>query len=121
MISTPAARMFGPPIPKIATSRRCFSAVASRAAYMSPEASPAERRSGIGGMLDGAEISRWLVIPKVRPSGWIRWEGAAPVPCIATGKADSRFRAEREAPDARLARAGGLYGIRGCDPRVESC
>src|SRR5882757_6457885 len=50
MISTPAARMCGPPMPKMATSRRCLSAVARRAAYMSPEASPAERRSGMGGM-----------------------------------------------------------------------
>src|SRR5260370_40603598 len=50
MISTPAARISGPPIPKIATSRRCLRAIARRAAYMSPEASPAERRSGMGGM-----------------------------------------------------------------------
>src|SRR5206468_4018868 len=50
MISTPAARICGPPIPKIATSRRCLRAVARRAAYMSPEAPPAERRSGMVGM-----------------------------------------------------------------------
>src|ERR1700675_3428663 len=50
MISTPAARIRGPPMPKISTSTRCFKAVASRAEYMSPEASPAERRSGMGGM-----------------------------------------------------------------------
>src|SRR5260370_32669045 len=50
MISTPAARICGPPIPKIATSMRCRRAAARRAAYMSPEASPAERRSGVGGI-----------------------------------------------------------------------
>src|SRR5262245_20252650 len=49
-MSTPAARIWGPPMPKMETSRRCFRAVARRAAYMSPEASPAERRSGRGGM-----------------------------------------------------------------------
>src|SRR6267378_2679591 len=72
---------------------------------MSPEASPAERRSGIGGMWDGAEISRWRGARRFRPSGWSRRERAVPAPCIATGTGDSRFRAEREAPDARLARA----------------
>src|SRR6266446_3602733 len=121
MISTPAARICGPPMPKIETSRRCLSAIARRAAYMSPEASPAERRSGMGGMSDGAEISRWLVARKVRPSGWPRSEGVAPALCIATDKGDSKFRAQREALDARLAHASGLCGIRGCGPRVEWC
>src|SRR5215471_1002679 len=50
MISTPAARICGPPMPNSATSMRAFSAVASRAAYMSPEASPAERSKEMGGM-----------------------------------------------------------------------
>src|SRR6516162_314557 len=50
MISTPAASICGPPMPKMATSRRRLSAEARRAAYMSPEASPAESKSGIGGM-----------------------------------------------------------------------
>src|SRR5438034_631259 len=50
MISTPAASICGPPMPKIATSRRCLSAEARRAAYISPEASPAESKSGMGGM-----------------------------------------------------------------------
>ena len=47
-MSTPAARICGPPMPKISTSARCFRAVARRAAYMSPLASPAERRRGMG-------------------------------------------------------------------------
>src|SRR5215472_10562699 len=50
MISTPAARICGPPMPNSTTSRRRFRAVARRAAYMSPEASPAERSKDIGGM-----------------------------------------------------------------------
>src|SRR2546430_8190980 len=108
MISTPAARICGPPIPKIATSRRCFSAVASRAAYMSPEASPAERRSGMGGMCGWRRVSRWPVTRKAQPSGWLRWEGAVPVPCIATGTAGSKFRAARGALDARPVRASAL-------------
>src|SRR6266403_3784155 len=43
-ISTPAARIWGPPMPKISRLARCLRAVARRAAYMSPLASPAERR-----------------------------------------------------------------------------
>ena len=43
-----AARICGPPMPKISTSARCFRAVARRAAYMSPLASPVERSRGIG-------------------------------------------------------------------------
>src|SRR5271157_4041417 len=50
MISTPAARICGPPIPKICTAIRSCSAFARRAAYMSPEASPAESNRGIGGI-----------------------------------------------------------------------
>src|SRR5580693_5718738 len=49
-MSTPAARICGPPMPKISTSARCLRAVARRAAYMSPLASPAERRRGMGVM-----------------------------------------------------------------------
>src|SRR5271170_1214006 len=49
-MSTPAARIWGPPMPKISTSARCLRAVANRAAYMSPLASPAERRRGMGGI-----------------------------------------------------------------------
>ena len=49
---TTACTICGPPMPNSATSRRCFNAVARRAAYMSPEASPAESRSGMGGMCD---------------------------------------------------------------------
>src|SRR6202011_931883 len=51
-MSTPAARICGPPMPKIFTSARCFRAVARRAAYMSPLASPAESRRGIGGIFN---------------------------------------------------------------------
>src|SRR5882762_9152722 len=43
-MSTPAARICGPPMPKISRLARCFRAVARRAAYISPLASPAERR-----------------------------------------------------------------------------
>src|SRR5580704_2465141 len=50
MTSTPAARICGPPMPKRATSIRFRSAMARRAAYISPDASPAEIKSGIGGM-----------------------------------------------------------------------
>ena len=50
MMSTPAARICGPPMPKIFTSARCWRAVARRAAYMSPEASPAESKREMGGM-----------------------------------------------------------------------
>ena len=41
-VSTPAARICGPPMPNRCTSARARRAVARRAAYMSPEASPAE-------------------------------------------------------------------------------
>src|SRR6267142_2212856 len=44
-MSTPAARICGPPMPKISRLARCLRAVARRAAYISPLASPAERRS----------------------------------------------------------------------------
>ena len=47
-----AAHICGPPMPKRATSMRFCNAVARRAAYISPEASPAEIKSGIGGMRD---------------------------------------------------------------------
>src|SRR5208283_1952774 len=50
MISTPASRICGPPMPNNCTSARLLSAVASRAAYISPEASPAERSMGMGAM-----------------------------------------------------------------------
>src|SRR5467141_4076218 len=43
-MSTPAARICGPSMPKISRLARCFRAVARRAAYISPLASPAERR-----------------------------------------------------------------------------
>ncbi len=50
MISTPALRISGPPMPNMRTSARARRAVARRAAYMSPEASPAEIRRSVGGM-----------------------------------------------------------------------
>ena len=53
MVSTPASRICGPPMPKSSTSARDFRAVARRAAYMSPEASPAERRMGVEVMSEG--------------------------------------------------------------------
>jgi len=45
----------------------------------------------MGGMWDGAEISRWRGARRFRPSGWSRGERAVPAPCIATGTGDSRF------------------------------
>src|SRR6266850_4258651 len=56
-MSTPAARICGPPMPKISRLARCFRAVARRAAYMSPLASPAERRRE--GRLTLAILPRW--------------------------------------------------------------
>src|ERR1043166_6246349 len=44
MTSTPARRIWSPPMPKIVALVRSLRAVARRAAYMSPLASPAERR-----------------------------------------------------------------------------
>src|SRR5258708_19939339 len=43
-MSTPAARIWGPPMPKISRLARCLRAVARRAVDMSPLAPPAERR-----------------------------------------------------------------------------
>src|SRR5216684_3817654 len=56
-MSTPAARICGPPIPKISIAARRFSAAARRAAYMSPLASPAESRREMGGMRQGSAQS----------------------------------------------------------------
>src|SRR5215471_19768542 len=50
--------MSGPPIPKSWTSARCFNAAARRAAYMSPEASPAEMSKGMGGIRNVHSIAR---------------------------------------------------------------
>src|ERR1700733_8884397 len=59
-MSTPAARICGPPMPKIFTSARSWSAVARRAAYISPEASPAESRRGMGGIFAwGHDTACW--------------------------------------------------------------
>src|SRR5580704_678384 len=78
MISTPAARICGPPMPKICTSRRSCSALARCAAYMSPDASPADRRIEIGGISDRRLIAR-RQRSRERGSarGAVRWKSLA--------------------------------------------
>src|SRR5208283_5996289 len=93
------------------------SALASRAAYISPEASPAESSRGIGGMREGILNRWWGAKPAEQKSSpgdrWPAFHGV-PAPYIATGTGDSKCRAAPEGPDARPARAGGLCGKRGC-------
>src|SRR4029077_8785302 len=50
-------------MPKSATSARSFSAVASQAAYMSPDASPADSRIGMA-LMDGRINSIYATTPK---------------------------------------------------------
>src|SRR5262249_37400880 len=62
MTSTPAERICAPPIPKISTSACFFNSFARRAAYISPLASPAERRICVGGI----EKKKFLIAGRLR-------------------------------------------------------
>src|SRR6516225_3523360 len=66
MTSTPARRIWSPPMPKIAAPVRSSSAAARPAAYISPLASPAERRICGAGI-----VGRWCSVVR----GQRRWEG----------------------------------------------
>src|SRR3974390_3387636 len=92
---------------------------------MSPEASPAERRRGRGGIRGGVSLWRavergdWLV-PSPRGGG-NRCRCAVPDPCTRAGRGGRRNHGARAVPGGRPARGGGLYGRRGCDRRAEWC
>src|SRR5215470_944692 len=121
MTSTPAARIWSPPMPKISTFACFFNSAERRAAYMSPLASPAESRICVGG-IEKKEFSRLPVAAKaVRKMKRYPQERAAPAPCIEAGKAGNKFRAGQEAPDGLPVRATCLCERQECDPRAESC
>src|SRR6266478_2869953 len=103
-MSTPAARICGPPMPKISISARCFRAVARRAAYMSPLASPAERRSE--GRITAANLARLGHLAEKGRSNaatllgtWLGWVG--------------RSREDGHGSRAPTGRAADILGMRG--------
>src|SRR6185437_886501 len=111
MTSTPERRIWSPPMPKMAAPVRAFSAAARLAAYISPLASPAERRicgAGIVGLVFSR--SRAAAMGRMVRARSAREARAVPALYIAAGTGGSRCRATQEALDGRLVRAGGLYG-----------
>src|SRR5947209_11997649 len=76
-----------------------------------------QRREGAGWVAFAifAGFSRWPEAATARQSRWLPWGDATLALCTGAGKADSRSRARRGAPDARPARATGPCEIRGCD------
>src|SRR5262249_7013630 len=109
-------------MPKISTSACFFNSAASRAAYMSPLASPAESRICVFG-IEKEKSNRWRAeaAEKERPRPTHLEEWQVLVPCIEADRAGSRFRAGQAAPDALLVRAACLYGRREFYQRVGWC
>src|SRR5215467_3254437 len=101
-------------MPNIAAPVRALSAAARRAAYISPLASPADKRI-LGACIVGRGLSRLQAWEQGRtalaPNSCA--ERAAPALCIAAGRGGSRCRATPEAPGEHPVREAGP-----CETRV---
>src|ERR1700733_15070500 len=119
--------MRGPPIPKNFAPVRARKAVASRAAYMSLDASPAEIKIFFSVMGNtSAAVFRGVDGANHRREGDAKIlthhpapEPPIPVLCTEADKVGSKFRAAREAPDAIPVRGGGLCEKQECGEHAE--
>src|SRR6185437_15255988 len=145
-ISTPASRIFGPPMPKKCALVRACSARASCAAYMSPEASPAEMRISGGAVMQWTQGIRWAECSRAGEESILRGVSALAAPrpnhlpaeasrrahrqklanevpglCIGADRGGNKSRGARAVPGACLLRAACSCETQVSGQRVELC